>query len=286
MNGTNKISGSLLVFVLLISIFFCIVSCNSSDTIEISESLPDPDEVHEGNNYQGLRFETINLDNKILTAGFPKIVCFGDSVTFGWNIPYPESYPMLLQKKLKESYPEAIVINSGIGGDTTIGGLVRLQKDVLDYNPDIIIINLGLNDGILIVEELYNEDKAYDAGEEKIRSMISEEDYKLSYKSIIDIIEDEGTAIIIMSTNQILKEVLWEDPEIGELQIENYKKFNRITKDLSGRYGLEHINLWQAFGDPPGPNGYLQKDGIHPNRKGLALIAEMAADRIHSLLDK
>ena len=74
-------------------------------------------------NYRGLRFETTKLEFSRVYSSFPRLVCLGDSVTFGWNIAYEKSFPYLLEKKLKEQYPGIMVVNSGIGGQTVVGGL-------------------------------------------------------------------------------------------------------------------------------------------------------------------
>jgi lysophospholipase L1-like esterase len=70
------------------------------------------------------------------------IVCFGDSITYGHGADSIEtSFPMILQKRI--NIP---VINSGVNKDTTADGVKRIQKDVLDYNPVIVLIHFGGND--------------------------------------------------------------------------------------------------------------------------------------------
>ena len=75
------------------------------------------------------------------------IVCLGDSLTEGYGatvqgvVDLSKSYPAFLQEKLSVS-----VINAGISGDTAAGGLLRLDHDVLDKNPQVVIILLGAND--------------------------------------------------------------------------------------------------------------------------------------------
>lgn len=89
------------------------------------------------------------------------IVCLGDSVTHGcfemmtlpnggWETtfrPY-EGYAAKLQRRLNELYPAAApcVMNAGISGDNAGGGLARLDRDVLSLQPDLVIVNFGLND--------------------------------------------------------------------------------------------------------------------------------------------
>ena len=93
------------------------------------------------------------------------IACLGDSVTHGvfelewYNDPDGAlkfkcfcrpwlCYPMLLQRELQEKYPFAAVTvyNAGVNGDGTVGALARLERDVLSRQPDLVTVNLGLND--------------------------------------------------------------------------------------------------------------------------------------------
>ncbi len=69
-----------------------------------------------------------------------KIVCFGDSLTFGYlvNKGYIDF--------LKEFFPEHDFINSGIPGDTSLDGLFRIETSVLKHSPDLTIIEFGVND--------------------------------------------------------------------------------------------------------------------------------------------
>ncbi len=80
-----------------------------------------------------------------------RIVCFGDSITFGEDLPYHQSYPAVLAGLLRDRYPnlDMEVINAGIGGHTSVQGLARLERDVLWYKPHLVIVAFGINDGHL-----------------------------------------------------------------------------------------------------------------------------------------
>lgn len=80
-----------------------------------------------------------------------RIVCLGDSNTFGEDLPYGQTYPAVLQDLLREKYPEldAAVINAGIRGDTSVQGLTRLERDVLWYEPQVVLSAFGVNDSNL-----------------------------------------------------------------------------------------------------------------------------------------
>ena len=70
------------------------------------------------------------------------LVMFGDSLTYGYGVYEKDSVAALLQN----SFADFNIINSGVNGDTTREAIVRLKKDVLDYNPHIVTILFGSND--------------------------------------------------------------------------------------------------------------------------------------------
>ena len=97
-----------------------------------------------------LRPETRNLTWEDIEHKY-RIVCLGDSNTFGQDLPYAQTYPALLQDLLREKYPDldAVAINVGICGDTSVQGLARLGRDALSYEPQVVVNAFGLNDGNL-----------------------------------------------------------------------------------------------------------------------------------------
>lgn len=80
-------------------------------------------------------------------TGWPVIVAFGDSLTEGYRVDPQQNYPSRLQAALDEKGYQYRVVNAGISGDTTTGGLNRVQG-VIDQKPSIVILELGANDGL------------------------------------------------------------------------------------------------------------------------------------------
>ncbi len=80
-----------------------------------------------------------------------RIVCFGDSVTYGESLPSGQDYPSVLADLLAQSHPglDAVVINAGMGGNTSVQALARVERDVLWFRPHVVIVSFGLNDGHL-----------------------------------------------------------------------------------------------------------------------------------------
>jgi acyl-CoA thioesterase-1 len=80
-------------------------------------------------------------------ASRPRIVVLGDSLTAGLGLPRGEAYPSVLQQRLDRSGYGFEVVNAGVSGDTTAGGLSRLDWS-LDGDVRILVIALGGNDGL------------------------------------------------------------------------------------------------------------------------------------------
>ena len=81
------------------------------------------------------------------TAGV--IVAMGDSLTAGYGVAIEESYPALLEKKLRAAGHPYQVINAGVSGETSSGALSRLEW-VLTMKPDIVILETGANDVMVV----------------------------------------------------------------------------------------------------------------------------------------
>lgn len=76
------------------------------------------------------------------------ILVFGDSLSAGYGITQDASWVSLLQKELRQSRPQFEVINASISGETASGGLRRIGKALQRHQPEVVIIELGANDGL------------------------------------------------------------------------------------------------------------------------------------------
>lgn len=104
--------------------------------------------------------EIVNIDSK-----GKNIICFGDSITWGYGAAPGEDYPAVLAKMLNQP-----VINAGIDGDTSSEGLKRFDSDVLRRNPLLVIIELGGNDFLRKIpreKTLSNIEKMVDKAQQK-----------------------------------------------------------------------------------------------------------------------
>ena len=79
-------------------------------------------------------------------ADRPKIIALGDSLTAGFGLAEKESYPYLLQEKLNADGHDYEVVNAGVSGDTSLGGLERSDWVLEQDNAKILVLELGAND--------------------------------------------------------------------------------------------------------------------------------------------
>jgi len=77
----------------------------------------------------------------------PLVVFLGDSLTAGYGLGGEQAYPALVEKRLEEEGIPIKVLNAGVSGDTTAGGLARLDW-LLSQKPDVVVVGLGGNDGL------------------------------------------------------------------------------------------------------------------------------------------
>jgi acyl-CoA thioesterase-1 len=76
------------------------------------------------------------------------ILVFGDSLSAGYGIARDDSWANLLQRELKKNHPQFEVVNASISGETTSGGLRRIARALQQHQPEVVIVELGANDGL------------------------------------------------------------------------------------------------------------------------------------------
>ncbi len=115
----------------LLSFIFLNFSITACDTAKISSGIT--------NTKKPLMTPQIKSDK-------PKIIAFGDSLTAGFGLSETESYPYLLQQRLNADGFDYEVVNAGVSGDTSLGGLDRADWVLGQENAQILILELGAND--------------------------------------------------------------------------------------------------------------------------------------------
>jgi acyl-CoA thioesterase-1 len=166
-----------------------------------------------------------------------KILAIGTSLTQGYGLPPGTEIPAVLQAELKKKGIDATVINAGVSGDTSAGGLSRLDWSLADH-PNAAMIELGSNDALRGIEPASTE-----------RNL---------------------SAIIGQLTARHIPVLL-----LGMQAPKNYgpeyeAKFNAIYSKLARQY---NVLLYPFVLDGVALNPKLnQKDGIHPNPAGVKII--------------
>jgi len=271
------------IFKYAIIFLFCLLvayTCSCDSVLKKAESLS----TNIPFNYPGLRLETRYLKSSEIDKSNPKIICFGDSVTFGWNLSYDCSYPFLLEQHLLTDYPDVMVINSGIGGNTVIDGLARIKKNVLKYNPELVILNFGLNDAMLGKKSKSapgGNDLYYKEGQFYFLPQINIYDFEQAYRDIIDTLKEENIDVLVLSMNPVLDNFpLDKDEDFSKKQKEIYQVYNKRIKEVAKEKDTDIIDLWDVFIRKENLQYYIQDDGLHPSEEGQCLISDEVAGYI------
>lgn len=179
----------------------------------------------------------------------PRIVAFGDSLTAGLGVATEDTYPARLQRRLDEQGLRYRVINAGVSGDTTAGGVRRVEW-VLKSHPDMVILELGGNDGLrgLNVQET-----------------------KANLEQIIQRCQEASVTVILAGMKL--------PPNYGA---DYTKAFEAIYPALAKRYRVPLIPFF--LDGVAGSASLNQADGIHPTSEGYRIITEKVLEQITPLL--
>lgn len=179
------------------------------------------------------------------------IVAFGDSLTAGFGVAASEGYPAALEEKLKDAGYSYRVVNAGVSGETTAGGLRRVDW-VLRSRPEIVVLELGANDGLRGLDLIQTEK---------------------NLAAIIERLQEAGAEVVLAGMKM--------PPNYGKEYTEG---FERIFPRLAARYRLTLIPF---FLDGVAAQSNLnQADGIHPTGEGYRVIVDRIWPIIKPLLKK
>lgn len=181
----------------------------------------------------------------------PKIVCLGDSLTAGLGLVETQSFPSLLQQKIDEEGYSYEVVNAGVSGDTSAGGLRRLDW-ALQENVRVLILALGANDGL---------------------RGLSVADMKENLSKIIETAQQRNVAVILAGMEA--------PPNYGT---EYAAAFRQAYREIALRYRVLFIPF--LLDKVAGVASLNQADGIHPNPPGAVIVAENVWAVLKPLLDQ
>ncbi|WP_258363803.1 arylesterase [Nitrosomonas ureae] len=168
------------------------------------------------------------------------IMVFGDSLSSSYGISTEAGWVTLLEQRLQSKYADYRIINASISGETALGGRNRIRQALETHRPEIVIVELGGNDGLrgASIKSIY----------ENLAAIIGE--------------CQQNNALVLLAGMQL-------PPNYGRTYTQ---KFQAIFPQLAENYQIKLIPfLLAGFGDK---HEFFQADGIHPTEVAQKKIAE------------
>jgi acyl-CoA thioesterase-1 len=180
----------------------------------------------------------------------PKIVTFGDSLTAGFGVAPQDTYPAQLQRRLDAAGYRYLIVNAGVSGDTTAGGVRRVSW-ILNADPYMVILELGGNDGLRGL----NIDQT-----------------RANLETIITRLKQAGVVTVLAGMKLPLN-----------YGTDYRTRFEAMYRDLAARHGLPLIPFFlEGVG---GDHRLNQPDGIHPTGEGYRIVADTVFHALEPLLN-
>ena len=172
----------------------------------------------------------------------PTVLIFGDSLSAGYGIEVDQSWGALLQARLSEQGYEHRVVNASISGETTEGGATRINAALADFSPDLIILELGGNDGL----------RGFPASR-----------MKTNLEKIVSRAKDSGAAVVLLGIRI--------PTNYGPRYSAEFEGvFRQVSEDLDVQW-IEFFMDGIALNDD-----LLQDDRIHPNATAQPILLDNA----------
>ncbi len=182
----------------------------------------------------------------------PRIVVLGDSLTAGLGLPVDRSYPALLQQRLDREGLAYEVVNAGVSGDTSAGGLRRLDWALQGGNVAVLVVELGANDGLrgLPVSQM-----------------------KQNLRTIIRVGKARGARVLLAGMEA--------PPNVGAIYT---AEFRQVYRELAREEGVDLLPFLLA--GVAGVPSLNQPDGIHPNEAGARSVEQHVWTALQKLLGR
>ena len=184
-------------------------------------------------------------------ASAPTVLVFGDSLSAGYGIDVDQSWPALLQSRLESQGYEHRVINASISGETTEGGVTRIGSTLENFSPELVILELGGNDGL---------------------RGFPPERMKANLQTIIETTKTSGAAIIMLGIRI--------PTNYGPRYTGAFENVYRELAEQSGVLWIEFFMEGIALNEE-----LMQDDGIHPNAEAQLILLDNAWPIIRQSLE-
>ncbi len=183
----------------------------------------------------GVSMASVNAD----ATGAVRILALGDSLTAGFGLAERDGFTPRLEAALRAEGLKVELINAGVSGDTSRGGLARLDW-ALESDPDAVLICLGANDALRGLPPELTES---------------------SLDAIIEKVRERGLPVLLSGMKA--------PPNLGSTYV---KMFNAVYPRVAKRHGVPlHPFFLEGVAAVPELN---QNDGIHPNAKGVGVVVQ------------
>jgi len=187
-----------------------------------------------------------------ITSDRAKIIAFGDSLTAGFGLLEKESYPYLLQEKINSDGFSYEVVNTGVSGDTSIGGLERIDWILEQENVQILVLELGAND---------------------LLRRMPVANMKKNLAKIIEKAKKKNVQVLLCG--------MLAPPSVGS---DYQREYQAVFPDLATEYKVEFLPF--LLENVALNKDLNQGDGIHPNAKGSVIMTENIYKALKPMLKK
>lgn len=228
---------------LIILLAVALWGCGSSESGPDVDATPTPDPAHNALDDAGL--DISEEENRI------RVLFLGDSITAGYGIDQVDAFPSLVETRLIERGYKVQAVDAGVSGDTSTGGLNRLEW-LLQARVDILVLELGGNDGLRGIDLTLT------------RSNLAE---------IIDRTRETWPGVDIVLVGMQVP------PNLGQ---DYTREFAGIYPSLAAEKQVSLVPfIGESFEDVV---HLVQNDGIHPTEEGHALIAQKVLETVEPMV--
>ncbi|PVZ90369.1 arylesterase [Serratia sp. S1B] len=185
------------------------------------------------------------------TATAKTVMVYGDSISAGYGLNPEKGWVHLLQKRLEQQYPKKHnVVNASVSGETTSGGLARLPLALKTHRPDVVVLELGGNDGL--------RGQPPQTLQQNLAKMIQ--------------LSQQAHAKVIVLGMKI-------PPNYGTAYS---TAFEQSYRTVSQQYKVQLLPFFMQ--GIAGNNQLMQKDLVHPNAKAQSILLNNVYPLIQSAL--
>ena len=182
----------------------------------------------------------------------PRVLILGDSLSAAYNIPIEKSWPSLFTTNIGTRYPDSSVNNASISGETTFGGLQRLPDLLVRVQPNLLIIELGGNDGLRGLK--------FQQTTENLNQM---------------------TGMALAQNIDVLLVGVDLPPNLGPVY---NQRFQQIFESVSTTHQIAYLPRF-LDGVAAAEAKYMQSDGIHPTAAAQPILADKVLTTVLEILD-